>query len=56
MCLRIKCQNYLVILPNSRFLLEQKESRAKRVKTMISVQVNKIGGDIEMTRSLSYKE
>ena len=56
MCLHIKCQNYLVILPNSRFLLEQKESRAKRVKTMISVQVNTIGGDIELTRSLSYKE
>ena len=48
--------NYLVIPPNSRFWLEQKESRAKRVKTMISVQVNTIGGDIELTRSLSHKE
>ena len=52
------CQmsNYLVIPPNSRFRLEQKESRAKSVKTMILVQVNTVGGDIELTRSLSYKE
>ena len=55
MCLRIKCQNYLVIPPNSRFRLDQKESRAKRVKTVISVQVNTIGRDIELTKSLSYK-
>ena len=47
--------NYLVIPPNARFLLKQKESRAKRVKTMISVHVKTIGGDIEVTKSLSYK-
>ena len=51
--------NYLVIPPappNSRFRLEQKESRAKRVKTMISVHFNTIGEDIELTRTLSYIE
>ena len=56
MCLLIRCQNTLLYPPNSRFRLDQKESRAKRVKTMISVQVNTVGGDIELTRSLSYKE
>ena len=59
MCLRIRC--HIILLyppppPNSSFRLEQKESRAKRVKTMISVHFNTIGEDIELTRTLSCTE
>ena len=44
--------------PNSRFRLEQKESRAKRVKTIYDFSPFQydIGEDIELTRTLSYIE